>query len=292
MRVGVVFPQTEIGNDPARIKEFAQAAEDLGYTHLVPYDHVLGAVPTGRRPGWRPIYTNLSPFHEPFVLLAFLAAVTKRIELAPGVIVLPQRQTALVAKQAAALDVLSGGRLRLGVGIGWNDVEFEALGMDFHDRGKRIEEQIALLRSLWTSEVVDFVGRWHRVDRAALNPLPLQRPIPLWMGADAKVAVKRVARLADGWFSHLPPDDEGRAGIERFREYVRAAGRDPGKVGVEGRVYAARGGPDEWSRAAEVFRDMGCTHLEFNVGGEKYTSLEERIGIMRAFREMMAPLFA
>ena len=289
MRVGVVFPHQEIGNDPARITAFAQAAEDLGYAHLVAYDHVVGAEPSGRPEWWKGSYTHVDPFHEPFVLFAYLAAVTKKLELAFGIVILPQRQTVLVAKQAATLDVLSLGRVRLGAAIGWNHVEYEALGMSWRDRAPRIEEQIALLRLLWTTEVVDFRGRWHRIDRAGINPLPVQRPIPIWMGADQEVAVKRVARLGDGWFSHLPPNEEGRAGLERFRAYVREAGRDPATVGVEGRV-AATGSLDDWVRRAVAFRDMGMTHLELRTAGSDLSDIDAHVDAMRRFREA-APVF-
>ena len=289
VRVGVVFPHQEIGNDPAHIAAYAQAAEDLGYAHVVAYDHVVGADPAGRPSSWRGVYTHRDAFHEPFVLFGYLAAVTKRIELAFGIVILPQRQTILVAKQAASLDVLSRGRVRLGVAIGWNHVEYEALGMAWRDRAKRIEEQIHVMRLLWTNEVVDYTGRWHRIDRAGINPLPIQRPIPLWMGADEEIAVKRVARLADGWFSHLTPDETGRAGLERFRGYVREAGRDPGRIGVEGRVPAT-GTPDDWTRRALAFREMGMTHLEFRTGGSRLPNLDAHIDAMRRFREA-APVF-
>jgi probable F420-dependent oxidoreductase len=283
VRVGVVYPHQEIGDDPARIAAFAQAAEDLGYAHIVAYDHVLGADPANRPAWWKGAYTHRDAFHEPFVLFGYLAAITKKIEFAFGIVILPQRQTALVAKQAATLDVLSGGRVRFGAGIGWNHVEYEALGMNWRDRAQRIEEQIEVLRLLWTQELVDYTGRWHRIDRAGIRPLPVQRPIPIWMGADEEVAVKRVARLADGWFSHLAPDDEGRAALERFRGYVREAGRDPASVSVEGRV-AATGTPDEWVRTADAFRDMGMTHLELRTGGSGL-DLDGHIDVMRRFRE-------
>jgi probable F420-dependent oxidoreductase len=289
VRVGVVYPHQEIGDDPARIAAFAQAAEDLGYAHIVAYDHVLGADPANRPAWWKGAYTHRDAFHEPFVLFGYLAAITKRIELAFGIVILPQRQTALVAKQAATLDVLSGGRVRFGAGIGWNHVEYEALGMNWRDRAKRVEEQIEVLRLLWTEELVDYTGRWHRIDRAGIKPLPVQRPIPIWMGADEEVAVKRVARLADGWFSHLAPNEEGRAALERFRGYVREAGRDPAKVGVEGRV-AATGSPDEWARKAAVFRDMGMTHLELRTAGSALPDLDAHVAAMRRFREV-APVF-
>jgi len=289
MQIGVVYPQTELRGDPEAVRRIGRAVEDLGFDHLLAYDHVLGAVHADRTPPLTGPYTERDPFHDPFVMFAYLAGITERIGLTTGVLVLPQRQTALVARQAADVDLLSGGRLRLGVGVGWNHVEYEALGMEWRDRARRVEEQIEVLRLLWTTEVVDYTGRWHRIDRAGLNPLPVQRPIPLWMGADEEVAVKRVARLADGWFSHLAPNDEGRAALERFRGYVRDAGRDPETVGVEGRV-AATGTPDDWARRASAFRDMGMTHLELRTAGSKLPDLDAHIEAMRRFREV-APVF-
>src|SRR5947207_13234197 len=215
MRIGVVFPQTEIGDDPIAIRDYAQAAEQLGYQHLLIYDHVLGAS-IANRPDWRGPYTSDTLFHEPFVLFGYLAGLTKRIELVTGVIVLPQRQTALVAKQAAEIDVLSGGRLRLGIGVGWNEVEYEALGQDFHTRGRRSVEQIAVLRALLTQEVVDFHGHWHHITHAGLNPQPVQRPIPIWFGVGSsqnpyppEAVLRRVARLADGWSPNIPTNTAG-----------------------------------------------------------------------------------
>ena len=199
MRIGVVFPQTEIGSDPAVIKDYAQTAEGLGYTHILAYDHVIGAN-LASRPGWQPPYSHLDTFHEPFVLYGYLAGLTKTIDLTTGIIILPQRQTVLVAKQAATVDVFSGGRLRFGIGIGWNPVEYEALGQDFKNRGQRSEEQVELLRQLWTRELVTFHGRWHTVIDAGINPLPIQRPIPIWFGGTDDRALRRLARLGDGWF--------------------------------------------------------------------------------------------
>ncbi len=295
MRVGAVFPQLEIGADPAQIVRYARTVEELGYDHLVVFDHVLGAHPE-RPGGWSGPYDHRSMFHEPFVLFAHLAAVVTRLRFATAVIVLPQRQAALVAKQAAEVDVLSGGRLTLGVGIGWNQVEYEALGMRFTDRGKRIEEQIALMRALWTDEVVDFKGRWHRIDRAGLRPMPIQRPIPVWMGGgwqarDRQVvepALRRIAALADGWFTHLPPNEDGRAGMDTFRRYVSDAGRDPASVPVEGRVRSAEGGPDDWARDAEAFRGMGMTSVELTTMGAGYRDLDEHLGALRRFRESLS----
>lgn len=204
MQIGAIFPQTEIGSDPAAVRDYAQAVEDLGYGHITAYDHVLGAS-TANRPDWRGSYTSAAMFHEIFVLFGYLAALTRRVELVSGVLILPQRQTALVAKQAAEVDVLSGGRLRLGVGVGWNAVEFEALGEDFQTRGARIEEQIAVLRALWTQPVVDFHGRWHQIPAAGINPLPVQRPIPIWMGGYVDTVLRRIGRVADGWLPSALP---------------------------------------------------------------------------------------
>ena len=221
MQLGVIFPQVEMGVDPVAIRDYAQAVEQMGYTHLAVYDHVLGAGTT-TRPDWRGPYTSESLFHEPLVLFGYLAGCTRGLELVTEVIILPQRQTALVAKQAAEVDVLSGGRLRLGVGIGWNDVEYEVLGEDFHTRGRRVSEQIAVLRALWTQEVVTFEGKWHRITEAGINPLPVQRPIPIWMGGGrAESALRRIARLADGWFPQVRPDDAGRALLESLRGYTK-----------------------------------------------------------------------
>ena len=219
MRIGVTFPQIEFGNDPVAIRDYAQTIEGLGYTHFLAYDHVLGA-DTSVRPGWTGSYASENPFHEVFVLLGYLAGLTTSLELVTGVVILPQRQTALVAKQAAEVDVLSGGRLRLGVGVGWNDVEYAGLDKDFGNRGVRSEEQIALLRALWTSPVITFDGQWERIDAAGINPLPVQRPIPIWIGGYAEATLRRVGELGDGWFPWREPNETMRAAIERIQKYA------------------------------------------------------------------------
>jgi len=249
MQVGAVFPQLEIGTDPDAIAEYARTVEALGYDHLVIFDHVLGA-DASRPGGWTGAYDHRSMFHEPFVLYGYMAAVTTRLRLATAVIVLPQRQTALVAKQAAEVDVLTGGRFRLGVGIGWNAVEYEALNESFTNRGRRIEEQIAVMRALWTQEVVDFKGRWHRIDRAGLDPLPVQRPIPIWMGggwdrqkrALVEPSARRIARIADGWFTHVPANEDSRAVMQAFRRLVEEELQIQG-AGVRQRDHEAGQGP-------------------------------------------------
>ena len=284
MHIGVVFPQTEIGSDPVAVRDYAQAVEDMGYSHILAYDHVLGASREAR-PDWRGPYDNNSLFHEPFVLFGYLAGVTSRIELVTGIIILPQRQAALVAKQAAAVDVLSGGRLRLGIGIGWNEVEYEALGEDFHTRGRRVEEQVTLMRALWTDDVVTFQGRWHTVTAAGINPLPVQRPIPLWMGGGAEPVIRRIARMADGWFPQFRPDDRGRETLQRLHDYAREAGRDPGGIGIEGRTSIGGGSPDDWAAEVEAWRALGATHLGVNTMGAGLTSPADHIDALRRFKE-------
>ena len=285
MQLGVVFPQNEIGEDPGAVRAFAEAAEGLGYAHLIFYDHVLGA-DTDRRPDWQGPYSHRDTFHEPMVTFGYLAALTSRIELVTAVIILPQRQTALLAKQAAQVDVLSGGRLRLGVGIGWNDVEYEALNENFHDRGKRSEEQVELLRVLWTNEIVDFQGRWHSIPGAGIKPLPVQRPIPIWFGGGRSDSVlRRIAGLGDGWFPQMQADEQGRERLERFRGLVEEAGRSQDDVGVDARVAVSRGGIDVALRDCETWQGWGVSHVSFNTLRAGFTSADEHIDALRRFKE-------
>jgi probable F420-dependent oxidoreductase len=286
MRIGVVFPQTEIGDDPIAIRDYAQAAEALGYQHLLIYDHVLGAS-TANRPDWRGAYTSDTPFHEPFVLFGYLAGLTQRLELVTGVIVLPQRQTALVAKQAAEIDVLSGGRLRLGVGIGWNEVEYQALGEDFHNRGARMEEQIDVLRALWTQSIVSYQGRWHTIEEAGIKPMPIQRPIPIWVGATADAGIERAGRISDGWFPQRGPDEQSRAMLDRLRQAAQAAGRAPDAVGVEPRLSIGQVPEAEWERYAEGWRELGATHLCVNTMGAGLRSPQDHIDALRRVKDVL-----
>ena len=289
MRIGVVFPQTEIGTDAFFIKDYAQAAEDLGYSHILAYDHVIGAN-LASRPGWNAPYTHKDMFHEPFVLFGYLAAATRKIGLVSGVIILPQRQTVLVAKQAAAVDVLSGGRLRLGIGIGWNPVEYEALGENFKNRGARSEEQIEVLRALWTKELVTFKGRWHTITDAGINPLPVQRPIPIWFGGGAEPVLKRVGRLADGWFPLADPGDKVRSMIEKIRSYAKEAGRDPSTIGIEGRVSVANGSREKWREEINKWQELGATHVSVNTMKAGFSTPSAHIDAIRRFREATADL--
>jgi probable F420-dependent oxidoreductase len=234
MRIGAIFPQNEIGNDPAAIAAWARGVESLGFQHILAYDHVLGAGVEGR-PGWRG-YTSDDPFHEVFVLFGYFAALTTDVELVTGILILPQRQTVLVAKQAAEVDVLSGGRLRLGVGVGWNPAEYEALGESFAERGARSVEQIELLRALWADPLVTYRGRWDQVTDAGLNPLPVRRRIPIWLGGGAEPVLRRIGRIGDGWLPRRRPDEKAAAMLARVRRYAEEAGRRPDDIGVEGRL--------------------------------------------------------
>lgn len=306
MRIGVTFPQTEIGADPGAVRAFGAAAEDLGYDYLVALDHVLGAHPRNR-PGWTGPYDHTHMVHEPFVLFGYLAGVTRTIELFTSVIILPQRQTVLVAKQAAAVDVLSGGRFRLGVGIGWNEPEYEALGENFRNRGRRSEEQIEVLRKLFTEELVTFEGKWHRITDAGLNPMPVQRPIPIWMGGGSAVTVRtstdtetatrrggnepvmrRIARLGDGWFPQFAAAEEGNQ-IEQMRGYVREAGRDPEAFGIEARIATTeRAGEDEWAQAFGRWKEYGATHVAVNTMKVGLRGADAHIDAIRRFRSVAA----
>ncbi len=262
MQIGVVLPQTEIGGDVGAVRAYAEGVEGLGYAHLLAYDHVLGADPAIHK-DWAGPYEIDTTFHEPLVLFGYLAAVTT-LELVTGIIILPQRQTALVAKQAAEVDLLSRGRFRLGVGLGWNAVEYEALGRDFSDRGRRMGEQVALLRRLWTERSVTHDGPSEHVTGAGLAPPPIQRPIPVWFGGQSPAAYRRMGRLADGWFPQVnpgPPLDEARAILD---EAARDAGRDPAGIGMEGRISWGDGDVARVADHAGRWRAAGATHLSVN----------------------------
>lgn len=280
-----MFPQTESGTNPVAIRDFAQAVEDLGFTHLLGYDHVIGAN-TASRPDWKMPYTYQSVFHEPLILFAYLAGVTKRLGLSTGVIILPQRQTVLVAKQAANLDVFSNGRLRLGVGLGWNEVEYEALGVPFSDRGKRLEDQMVFMRRLWTEPTFSYESAYHRMTDAGINPLPLQRPIPIYMGGLAPSAVKRVARLGDGWLPILPAG----CAVEKVAELkaaVVAEGRDPSAVGLEN-IVVLSAQPRAAARTADdavadtlTWKEAGASGVCFHTMHMRFKSLDEHIALLR-----------
>lgn len=285
MRIGVIFPQLEIGADPGVIREYAQTADGLGYRHLLIYDHVLGA-DISNRPGWTR-YTHADQFHEPFVLFGFLAAVAPALELVTDVIILPQRQTALVAKQAAEVDVLTGGKLRLGVGTGWNEVEYEALNENFRNRGRRLDEQIAVLRALWTEPIVTFDGAYHRITAAGLNPMPVQRPIPIWLGGGTDDRVlARIGRLGDGWLPLARPDAALAAAIARIGEHAVAAGRSLAEIGIEGRLTMKDVPEAEWGAEIRRWRDLGATHLGLNTMGAGIRTPQGHIEAIRRFYDV------
>ena len=286
MRVGVIFPQTEIGADVGAVRAYGQGVDELGYAHLLAYDHVLGADPAVHE-GWNGPYDVDTTFHEPFVLFGHLAAITS-LELVSGVIILPQRQTALVAKQAAEVDILSAGRLRLGIGVGWNAVEYEALDKDFHNRGARSAEQVELLRRFWTEHSVTFNGRYERVTGAGIAPLPVQRPIPIWFGAATPPAFRRAGRLGDGWFPMVPPGprlDEAKAVVD---DGAREASRDPSALGMEGRVtWTPEGGLDTALDHVERWRAVGATHLGINTMRAGFASVDDHLAALAKIAEAL-----
>lgn len=273
-----MFPQTEIGADVGAVRAYAEQVEHLGFTHILAYDHVLGADPVVH-PGWSGPYDLDSTFHEPFILFAFLAGFTS-LEFATGVLILPQRQSALVAKQAAEVDLVSGGRLRLGVGLGWNAVEYEALGKTFSDRGKRVEEQVELLRRLWTEPSVTFHGTYEHVTGAGLAPLPVQRPIPVWFGAQTPPAYRRAGRLGDGWLPMVPPGpklDEARSIVERA---AREAGRDPAALGMEGRVSWGDKTVEKLAGQVARWGGAGASHVSVNTMGSGLETVDDHLRVL------------
>jgi len=282
MQLGVVFPQTEIGANPGPVRDYALAAEAAGYEHLLVYDHVLGADPD-RPGGFTGPYNHDTLFHEPMVLFGYLAGITQRLELVTGILILPQRQTALVAKQAAEIDVLSGGRLRLGVGVGWNAVEYEALGENFHNRGRRVEEQIALLRALWADPSISFEGRHHSVVRAGIRPLPTKLSIPIWMGGMSEPVIERVGRLSDGWFPQYRQPSELAAGVEQVHAAATAAGRQASDIGIEGRITLG-GDVGEAVSLANEWIEAGVTHLSVNTMNAGFTDVGQHIQAIEQFK--------
>ena len=296
IQLGALFPQNDFPLDREAVKDFAQTVEQAGYDHILVYDHVLGANTDrpDRAKGF--VYGHKDPFHEPFVLFAYFAAVTERIGFATGVIILPQRQTALVAKQAASLDFLSGGRLRLGVGIGWNAVEYEALGENFQNRAARVGEQIRLMRRLWTKPLLTFEGKYHRITDAGLLPLPVQRPIPIWMGGaqnpnldeqSVDRVLRRMGRLADGWMLTGRPTEVAGRRFQRLLEHAREAGRDPSKIGFEGAINYGDGSPDTWRQQLAEWKQLGATHVTLQTRGVSFTSAQQHFDGLRKMIEAL-----
>jgi probable F420-dependent oxidoreductase len=284
MRIGVVFPQTELGGDRGAVRAYGEAVAGLGYTHLLAYDHVLGADPDVHR-GWAGPYDVDTTFHEPFVLFGFLAALVD-LELVTGIIILPQRQTALVAKQAAEVDLLTEGRFRLGVGLGWNRVEYEALGQSFTTRGRRLSEQIEVLRRLWTERTVDAAVDDEVITGAGLLPSPIQRPIPVWVGGSSEPAYRRIGRLADGWFPQVRPGDDLDRALATIASAADRVGRDPAVIGMEGRVTWDEADPDRFVRQVERWRTAGATHLGINTMGTGQQSVDDHIAALTRIADL------
>jgi probable F420-dependent oxidoreductase len=280
MKIGVVFPQTELGGDVGAVRAYGETVGGLGFSHLLAYDHVVGADPTVHE-GWAGPYDSTSTFHEPFVMFGFLAAITT-VELVTGIIILPQRQTALVAKQATEVDLLTEGRFRLGIGVGWNPVEYEALGKSFADRGQRMSEQIGLLRQLWTEPWVTFAGMHEQVTGAGLAPRPIQQPIPIWIGGSSTPAYRRVGQLADGWFPQVRPGPSLDAALETIAAAAEEAGRDPATIGMEGRVTWDATDPDRFARQVERWADAGASHLTVDTMYSGLTSVADHLGALTA----------
>ena len=292
MKIGAVFPHLEIGNDPHVIRDWAQTAEGLGYSHLLVYDHVLGAVHEGREPPLLGPYTEESAFHELFVLLGFFASCTERVGLASGVLILPQRQTALVAKQAAEVDILSGGRFRLGVGTGWNHVEYDSLNENFRNRGKRQVEQVELLRKLWTEPVVDYKGQWHRVERAGLSPMP-DRQIPIWFGGFTDPVFRRAAEIGDG-FIFGSGRKENLKTMKLLQGYMEQQGRTSADFGMEV-LLNYQSGPGRWAGDIEEWIKAGVSHVSMRGmalrgQGDGLDSPQEHIDILKTYWDEVGSL--
>jgi probable F420-dependent oxidoreductase len=285
MQIGVVLPQTELGGDVGAVRAYGMGVEEMGFAHLLAYDHVVGADPAVHE-GFAGPYDAWTTFHEPMVLFGYLAGVTK-LELVTGIIVLPQRQTVLAAKQAAEVDLLTEGRFRFGVGIGWNAVEYEALGQRFDQRGRRLSEQIGLLRRLWTEPSLSFTGTFDTVTGAGINPLPVQRPIPVWIGGQTEPAYRRIGRLADGWFPQVAPGEPLQEALAIVEASAREAGRDPASIGMEGRVGVDLDDPDRFLRQVEKWRAAGASHVSIDTMRSGYATVDDHLAALRTAASLL-----
>jgi probable F420-dependent oxidoreductase len=285
MEIGVIFPQTELGGDRGAVRAYGRAVAELGYSHLAAYDHVVGGDTAVLGDLGGP-YDISSTFHEPLVMFAYLAGMTD-LAFATSILIGPQRQSVLLAKQAAEVDLLTGGRFRLGLGIGWNRIEYEALGMSFSERGAILEEQIGLLRRLWTEQSVTMDGRYHRMTAVGLAPLPVQQPIPIWVGAFSPAALRRVGRLADGWFPPVRPGGGLAEALETIAEGAAEAGRDPSAIQFEGRVNFTGDDQDRFARHAERWRQAGASHLSVNTMGAGLAGVDGHIAALATVAEVL-----
>jgi probable F420-dependent oxidoreductase len=261
MKLGASIPVGDIGTGSTVMRDYAQAAEGLGYDYLVAPDHVLGGNPNvdygGRRVG-----TSATAYHDPFLLFAYLAGVTRKVGFCVGVLILAQRQAALVAKQAACLDELSDGRFRLGIGVGWNEIEFQGLGMDFHTRGKRSAEQVRFMQALWSQPSVKFDGEFHKLDDGGINPRPKSGKVPVWFGGHADATFKRAAKYGDGFMPlAYPAGDKALEAFDKLRKMIKEAGRDPASVGLEVWVSPGIGNEDDWRKEFSFWKKAGVTHI-------------------------------
>lgn len=296
MKLGVTFPQNIIGGDAALVRDFAQTVEELGYAHIVAYDHVLGVNPAAY-PDWKGPYTSQDLFHDPFTLFSFIAGFTDKIGLSPQIVILPQRQTALVAKQAASLDVLSNGRLRLGIGVGWNHVEYIALGEDFRNRGKRSEEQITVMKALWADPHVKFEGKYHTIPDAGINPLPIQRPFPVWLGGGSDATYDRIGRLGDGWLNIYVSPQNAQPALDKIQSSAEKAGRNPKQIGLD--CWTGFGGtPDDWRAEIEQWQQLGATHITLNtvfnrghIQGFAGTTFQANMDVIKRYIKTVGDLF-
>ena len=282
MELSAFFPTRHIGSDPAKIRDWAQAAEDLGYAHIEVPDHVFGATARG---DWKPTYTEKDAFHETFTTMAFLAAVTKKVGLTSGVLILPQRQTGLVAKQAAEVDLLSGGRMRLGIGVGWNHVEYESLGATWNTRGAMQAEQIEVMRQLWTKDLVTFKGRFHNLESINIVPPPIQRPIPIWFGGSSDAVIRRAARLGDGWMPIMAPDATGEAKLAQLRGYLKEYNRDPATFGLEAWLRASSPNQDGWAADLAAWHRLGAS-IAMLYPVYELEGLDAQIDLLRRFKDV------
>lgn len=285
MKIGIVFPQTEFGSDPIAIRDYVQTAEALGYNHVLAYDHVLGANPV-REGGWNGPYTHNSTFHDPFVLFSYMAGLTNRIEFATGILILPQRQTAVVAKQAATLDLLSNGRFRLGVGTGWNPIEYQALGQNFHTRGKRLDAQIKLLRQLWSGDLLQVDDDWHFINDASLNPTPT-RPIPIWFGGYVDIVLRRIAAVGDGWMPGHSSAEKAAADLEKLDRYLAENGRSRADIGIEPRTTYGDGDAGRWQAVHNGWQAAGATHFSVHTMNAGLNTPAKHIAAIEHFAKAM-----